>query len=417
MTAARRAFVAVALGAVLLGALAVPSAAVAWTAPFAASPGYSNLGDLAMDGAGRTTIVWYTEGSSMDGRLLRADGSFGPTQVLGLGSAQVGADDHGNSYLVGNGPSGVNERRIYYRRISASGALGPALPLSPPGADAVDPALAVDPAGDVVAAWDVRNPDPEPRYRVQIRAVSRSGDRSAIQTMPGYGAIPHVAMDPGGDATVFWWKKNGFDAVQRDGSAGVFGAPIQVSATGFGTHQVLMDASGGTTFLYKPASLSHASDAYLIARRLSSAGDLGAPLRVGKAGRGAVASAMDGSGNVLIVWAPYTDGPHAVRDRVLSAGGALGPPQAISTGPALAPDVAVNPVGDAVIGWGEPNRPGQSVDVIERSADGTLGSRQQLAGSNLYNGAPAVGIADDGRAIAAWTRWSDPLTVRLSTDP
>jgi hypothetical protein len=224
-------------------------------------------------------------------------------------------------------------------------------------------------------------------------------------------------MDSGGDATVFWWRKNGFDAVQRR-SSGAFDAPVHVSAIGVGTHQVLMDSSGKTTFLYKPGTLSHPSDAYLLVRRLSQAGDLGPPMRVGKVGRGGGEFALDGSGNALIVWAPSTDRRRAVRDRVLSENGVLGPTQAISTAPAYGADVAVNAAGDAVIGWLQPEASGRnSMHVVDRAADGTLGPQHEFAAAGLYNWAPFLGLDDSGRAVAAWTRRTDADQVLLSVDP
>jgi hypothetical protein len=419
MAARRQAWWAGALLALLLVVVATPSGAFAWTVPAAVSPAAqdASLSNMAMDAAGKATIAWSALNGPTDARVRRADGSLAPIAVVDNGEEfpDVATDGHGNSYFVWSGFDG-STNRIYFRRLSSSGVLGPTLTLSAGTVDAIEPAIAVDSVGDAVVAWDIRSTS-DPKYQVQIRAVAARGKKSTTRTTGKYGAQPRVAMDPGGDATVFWWKWRGFAAIQR-GSDGAFGPRIKVSTAGVGTHEVQMDSNGDATFLYQVAPGLQQDDAVLYARQLPQGGGLGPQLTVGKVGRGRGTFALDGAGDGFIVWAPRTTQPQVLRGRALAANGTLGSVQPLSTKPVFTSDVAVNATGDAVVAWEQDEAGSQtSVDAVRWAADGTLGPVQKLSGSTANNGSPVVGLADSGHAVATWTRVSDHGHVMFSADP
>lgn len=416
---AAKTWLAGAVLALLLSLLASPARAIAWTVPAGVSPSAQDatLTDLAMDTAGRATIAWSALNGPTEARIRRADGSLGPIAVLDGGEVfpKVARDDRGNSYFVWSEFDGSQDR-IYFRKLSSTGVLRPTLTLSAPGVEAISPEIAVDSTGDAVVAWQI-NRNSDPKSQVEIRAVSSTGKRSAIRTMGSYGAQPRVAMDSGGDATIFWWRWHGFDAIQRH-SDGAFGSRVQVSTAGLGTHQVMMDSRGDATFLYQTLPIFHPSDGTLYVRRLSQAGRLGPALRVGTVGKGAGTLALNGAGDGLIVWAPRTDRMETLRGRALSATGTLGSVQSISTKGAFAAKVVVNAAGDAVIAWEQAEGNDRtSVNVVERAADGTLGSIHTLSGSTPTNWNPLVGFDDSGQAVATWTRRTDVGRVMMSVGP
>jgi hypothetical protein len=87
--------------------------------------------------------------------------------------------------------------------------LGPVQGLSAAGRDAGLPHLAVEPDGDAVLAWSRSDGADD---RLQARTRSAAGALGAVQTLSAAGQDaggPRVAVDADGDATVIWGRSDG----------------------------------------------------------------------------------------------------------------------------------------------------------------------------------------------------------------
>jgi len=393
--------------------LAVCGRAFAWTDPVGVSPfeGTGGIFGAGIDSTGRATVAWLAGGgpaghpSRIQARVRRPDGSLGFVRTVGNGSALPFAafamDAGGSSYFIWCDSDGTDDR-LYYRRISPAGALGPRTPMSPPGGDAEDPRIAVNASGQAIVGWTlrVRNPSGPGYFRfVQVRSVGSNGLPGPRQTIDPseQSALSDVAIDPSGDATVIWDRKAGLAAIQRT-SGGMLGPVIPVDDGSRNAH-VAVDSGGSATLVYERGD-------DLSARQLSSVGSLGPRLRVGTLAVGGISHGdftfgLDGAGTALIVW---TRGFESVpRDRTLSPSGTLGSVQLLSDSIGRAPSLGMNSSGDSVIAWHEDvlGTLRQHVWVVQRAADGDLGPAQVISDTERVQD-PLVALNDGGQAIAAW---------------
>jgi hypothetical protein len=402
--------------------LAASGRAFAWTDPVSLSSPDARLLGAGIDSTGRATVAWLAGGGGaghptrIQARARRPDASLGFIKTVGTGSAlplsTLAMDGGGNSYFIWVDSDGV-DNRLNYRKMSPAGTFGPAVPMSPPGGDAVDPRIAVNASGQAIVGWtlEVRNPSGPGSYRfIQVRSVAPNGLAGPIQTLDPYeqSSLRDVAIDPSGDATIIWERKAGLAAIQRT-SGGTLGPVIPVDADQREAH-VAVDAGGNSTLLYV-----HGED--LVARQLSSAGSRGPRLRVGTLERdftrGDFTFGLDGSGTALIVWTPgFTGVPH---DRILSPSGTLGPVQVLSASMGREPALGINSSGDAVITWlaQAPGNFNWQVQAVQRAADGDVGPTETISAAGPRVDDPLVALNDSGQAITAW----EARRVEISAGP
>jgi hypothetical protein len=151
---------------------------------------------------GNALVVWnqFEAGTNrVQARRRSAAGVPGPVLTVSTpgrdaSPAAVAEDGKGNALIVWPGFDGHNTR-IQSRTLSATGALGPIVFLSAPGADAFYPAIAMNPLGRAFIVWSRDD-------QIQGRARSGSGALSAVQNFSAAGAaaFPQAAITAGGDA-------------------------------------------------------------------------------------------------------------------------------------------------------------------------------------------------------------------------
>jgi hypothetical protein len=319
---------------------------------------------VALDAEGDALIVWsWYDGSKsrVHARALSAAGALGPLKTISLttqtsGSARVAFDGDGTALIAWIAYDGTYPR-ILARTRSAAGVLGPVRYLSAAGESARNPQVAVNPNGFAVVVWE--------RFagaKWQVQARTRvAGAFRPIVTLSAAGqdaSNVQVALGAAGDAVVLWRHYVGgrVQTRTRSRSTGVYG-PIQTLAdnsVGYDP-QVALDADGDAVFVWTGADGSNYG---IKARRRSAAGALGPVLTFSPAGQHAATPqvAIDGGGNVVIVWANNIPGnpTQHILARTRSAAGALGPVQTLSatTGQNAAyPEVALSPGGLAVVVW------------------------------------------------------------------
>jgi hypothetical protein len=384
--------------AALALALAAPAGAE-WAAPLelSAVSGNARLPQVAIAPSGVATVVWEAEDGPahlVQARRIDAGGAAGPViDVSEPGerafNARVAVDAAGDATVVWERPAGP-DWIARTRRIDPAGALGAARDVSPAGAVARLPRVAVDASGVATVLWRVEGADDVLQARRvdpagalgPVLDVSAPGDVLGHEVVASSGAalaawsrldgggyvaearivgaasppfplsdpgvdaqVGGVASAPGGDATVVW--ETGAHAIQarRAGAAGPAGA-VHDLGTG-DAPQVAVDASGAAAVVWLGAAESVA-----LRRLAPTPGDAQTLSAAGETAEGA-AVAVDGTGNAVVAWRSFADAGDLVRARGASVGGALAAPADVS---ALSeevepPRLAVDAAGDAVAAW------------------------------------------------------------------
>lgn len=195
--------------------------------------------------------------------------------------------------------------------------------LSPAGQDASKSQVAVYPDGDAVFVW--RRSDGT-YYRVQARALSASGALSAVQTLSAAGQDaeePQVAAGAMGPA-VFAWQRHDGTNVRVQGRvrsmSGMLSGVVTLSPAGRDATvpQVGVDASGDAVFVWQRFD---GVDLRAQARARSSTGVLGPVQNLSAAGGDVYIPqvAVDPMGNAVFVWQWDADGPDRIQTRERSA--------------------------------------------------------------------------------------------------
>jgi hypothetical protein len=210
-----------------------------------ASAGAPRYPAIAFDRAGDAFALWSVDAAGRHGVQLairRRGGRFGAPATLSAGkgdadSPRLAVDARGDVVAVWRqcnddefqcGDEGNWLIRATYR--PAGGPAEAPVALSAPGRDGEDPAVAIGGTGDAVVLWD--------RFDNELNTVESSrrpadGTFSAVTTLAAPALDPQVAMDSAGDAIAAWLKESGPDLEQ----AIVQSAVRLAGGNGFGAAQ------------------------------------------------------------------------------------------------------------------------------------------------------------------------------------
>jgi hypothetical protein len=333
----------------------------------------SGTGDLtpevATDASGDSVFVWSrfdpsdfvlarrlsSAGTASNLIQLSRSGDPGP-----FGAPEVATDRNGDTVATWVN-IGLNPNRVQARTLSSSGALGPIRNVSPAGEIGSSPQVATDRSGDSVITWVQEDGVDGDGDVVQARQMSVNGSLGTIQDLSapsGRAFAPQVASAPDGN-TVFTWLR--FDG-SKDRAEGRTMSPTGSLGSTFGVTpggpsardpQVAIDAAGDAVFTWQRFD---GSDDRIQFRARTAAGALGAITNVSSASGDAYAprfaSREDGSG--VFVWLRFDGANDRVQARTLTAAGALGNVQSLSTAgaDAVTPEVAIGSTsGPAVATW------------------------------------------------------------------
>jgi hypothetical protein len=467
--------------------LALPASAQAtWTAPVDISgPGQdASAPQVAVDPNGNAVFVWQrpdgTDCSPFPGvpcyrvqaRVRSATGVLSPVQTLSAPGQpatepQVAVDPNGNAVFVWQRYDGTTDcggypcLRIEARARSSSGVLSPVQALS--SSESTDPELAIDGSGNTVFVWEYFDRTATCRnaalgehvgcFRIQTRVRSAAGALSAIQNLHPEvginGGSPEVAVDASGNAVFVWLNEAFMEGCGDDNespcvwiqtrvrSAGSL-SPIQGLSYYGGRHSagdasVAVDPNGNAVFAWSIVDWNNYECYFpcvrVQARARSADGTLsGTPFLSAAGADGAGAElGVDQSGNAVFVWAlfDYTCNCGHIEARVRSATGALSATQTLSGVKAGAPDIAVDPDGNAVVVWaksgGGAGCGGSGCNRIEaraRSAAGALSSAQFLSAPGQHADSPHVAVTPTGNAVGVWRRFNGTnWVVQAATGP
>jgi hypothetical protein len=278
------------------------------------------------------------------------------------------------------------------------------------------PVLAIAPAGEVLVAWTGSGNHP----RVASRLPGRQFGKPTV--LPDTGHVAGLAIDARGKALLLTTHvKRGVGLQLRLNerpAGGDFGPPLTIRRSGVGSYATLAAAPNGRALVVWSATDG------LVAAVRAPGGSFGQPMPLtdnscsGSLGAGAAGISDDGY--ALVAWGERGSGDYGeevgdgcfntarmsetLPDGSFSRPIDLGRPSA----PARRATVAVDGPGNAAVAVGDTRF---RVAVRFRQAGGQMGDQFDLAGPRL-GGFPALAIAPDGAALAAWSE-NDGDHVRI----
>jgi hypothetical protein len=321
--------------------------------------------------------------------------------------SQIAVDKWGNAiaaWTLDENPGAQNagDLRVQASYRPAGGGFGAPVTLSAGGEDAAEPQVAISRAGhgEAIVAW-TRGDD------VEASSFDHHGF-SASETVSDEAQSsfqPQVAIDNGGDAVAVWTR---FDGPNQEVQAafrpddGSFGAPKPISDAGEDSFepQVGMDAAGNALSAWTVSSDFHVESAFAPA-----GGSFGSTSVLSDPDSSQPDVAVSQQGRAIVVW----NGPGgAIQSRFRERGGPFGGVETISATGAFTPKVGMSLNGNAVAVWARDLGTNAVIEGAYRPKNGTFGAPAPASepGANTYE--PQVAVAEDGDAIALWTRIDGP---------
>jgi hypothetical protein len=322
-----------------------------------------------------------------------AGGTFGPPGAPMSGGVQhsqsrPAIDNQGNviiAFVTSGGSFTYPVIHVAERPAGATTDFGGTQTLSAYSESTADPRIAMDANGNAVVSWTAffnpsSAPDIEPRIQAAYRPVAGSGLFGTTQTISLPGTIPNSnplpdgnaqhsvpAFAPNGDAMVVWDRFDGngafyrVQAALRPKATGTFGAPIDVSPTGFQAvlPRVAYDPSGGAYVAWMEGTAPSGSRIQVAYQ--PAGGNFGVGIQVSAAGVNAhdPRLGIDGQGRPAVLWTADLGGNNQlVQASSAEAGGtAFVPPSNVSDAGELSdpvdgvPELSVSAGAQAVGVW------------------------------------------------------------------
>jgi PKD repeat protein len=403
-----------------------PDAGAGWIAPVPVSQAgvAGSEPQVAVDGAGNTTVVWVS-GSSPNRNIRSAyrptDGSWEASisllnGILDCHDPQLAVNPSGTAVVVADCDAGAAGMNSAYRA-SAGGSWTPNVVSG--STSGTEPRVALDGAGNAVLVWAKSDDTVQSSYRPAIGSWA-----GALQASPvGATALnPQVAIGPGGYAWAIWRHKLNreagdpvvtVEAIRRQGSAAWDAATLSTvsrpvatktapiaegeprlawSANGqkriavWGYKNDLGDlfmqegwGEGGETGLWGEPDIS----------LLDAAADIELPQVV-----------IDNQGRSVSAWRSFGEGGFGVKASTTaftnSPWSSPATLDSFETSVAV-PQIAGDPAGDATIVW---NSIGGVITAVTRPAGGAFAPSTPISTGGKSDPRIAMDTAGDG--IAAW---------------
>jgi hypothetical protein len=354
----------------LLASSSSPAEAAPWGAPeeISVPGGSASWSQVGIDGDGDATAIW----TRSDGLHLVAQAAERP--VGGVWSAPV----------------------------DLSGASG----------NAESPTIAVDPAGDAVAAWKLRLAGSEAIETAYKPAGGVWGAPEAVEFGAAVVETPALAIDEAGDAILVWRQGVGGNQVILATSrpaGGSWASPSAISSSALdaegpdvamspdGTAVVAWQSSNGAASVVETNTLP-LSGSWTGEEGISLPATVTEPPHI----------VADASGDFFAIWSRSGTGLVA-EVAVRPAGGGWQAPEQLST-PALeahAPQLAVDSAGDAVAAWWRFDGSVGSVEGASRVAGGPWTAPVRLSPVGAEAEAPQAAMSPAGVAQVVWSGWHE----------
>ena len=336
-----------------------------------------------------------------------------------------------------NNQDGFASDGIYAQRYNAAGAAQGTefrVNTTAPG-NQTQPAVAIDPSGDFVVAWESADASQDGIFfqRFNAAGVKQGAETRANTFTTNQQTYPAVAMDAAGDFVIAW-QSSGQDTAaptvptfgvyaQRYNAAGVAqGAEFQVNTTTAANQwypTVAMDGPGDFVIAWQSVNQDPGGTPGIYAQRYNAAGAAqGGEFRVNTTTADVQAfpsAAMDADGDFVIAWHSVNQDPNigVYAQRYNAAGVAQGGEFRVNTTTTSVQayaSVAMDPDGDFVVAW-------QSYSQDVASSYGIYAQRYSAAGAPLdsefrvntttagQQQMPAVAIDAGGDFVVAWASY------------
>ncbi len=303
------------------------------------------------------------------------------------------------------------------------GSLGAAAPRAAPswlvpfdistsGTDALVPVVAMDPRGNLMAVWAQAV-----NSHWTVLAAKRNAGRPwsrprAISSATNDAASPQLVIDGQGNAVAVWQWFNSENAVVQaatfDGKKSRWSSPINLSPPGRDSvaPRLAINDHGAAVALWTSLTL----DGWTIQATSRPAGGIwekAADLVGPMAGTASPDIAIDPSGNAVAAWASTTGTAWNVEAAYRPSGAAWSSTVDLSepdrTGP-IAPQVEIDPNGDAEVVWSQAGGQGSAIELSTRSATrGTWTVPRIISPSSAVAVAPLIVTDRRGDAAVVWT--------------
>jgi hypothetical protein len=309
----------------------------------------------------------------------------------------------------------VNESNYLLLQVAARDAAGnwsQAQTLTPAsGWNAAEPAVAVGPAGNAVAIWDIYQVNPPNQLLVQASTRPAHGTWGPVVTVSATGgSVPQIAMDANGNAIAIWTQNGVIDsATLRAG--GAWSAPVALSGTTASSPTLAVNAKGDAVAGWKTSN-----GAVFVAERKSGTWTASTVIAPAAFRAGGPHVALNGPGDAAIAWSGR--GTTLVATR--AANGSWSSPTTLSTSSAgLTARVALDDAGNAVAVFALVKLSGNSyvypLQAVSRPAGGAWGSAVTISGPNDSSGSINLGATPLGTFVAGWV--DGLLNVRSAIRP
>ncbi len=305
---------------------------------------------------------------------------------------------------------------------SAAPAAAPAPPkwltprdLSGAGADAVIPDVAVDPKGDLVVVWAQAKQSNWTVQAVDRPAGGAWSSAKALSVPADHVASPQIVI-VGSNVVAVWERYDGRNliaqAADRDPVTGAWQVPISLSLPGRDAlaPRVAVDARGDMVAVWASVSLS----GWTIESAYRPAGrpwQTPVPLEPPQAGTAAPEVVLDPSGNAVAAWASSSGSGWRVHTVYRGPAGLWSKPRAISApdpSGSVAPQLALDGAHGVTAVW---SRSLGTNTVIELATGDVLtgiwGKPKQVSPVGSDALAPLIAVNRLGDGAIVWTR-SDP---------
>jgi hypothetical protein len=405
------------LFALALWAASAAQAAPAWLTPAELSaPGSNGITPVVRtDDRGDAIAVWdrsngtntivqaasRTAGATWQPAVdLSASGQSAIEQVLAVDPA----GDAVAAWVRSNGSNKIVEAALR----SPSGAWGSAIALSAPGEDANEPEVAFDAKGDAIAVWD-RSDGTNLIVQAALHPAGGSWQEPVNVSLPGRTAeLPRVAMDAAGDAVAVWERFNGANIVIQSASlpaGGKWSEPERISEKGSeaGAPEVASDAAGDAFALFERSNGVN-EIAEVAERPAGGSWQPAVPLSPPGRDGGEAHVAVDAGGDAAAIW-QLAGGPHLIIEAATrAAGGAWGAPVELSAPEATgtSPHIALAGPADALAVWTLAEGGHKFVQGASGRAGGAWGAATGVGSPSSDANNPDVAVDARGDGVAVW---------------
>ncbi len=367
---------------------------------------------------GTVTAVWHRNGTN---KIVQAatrppGGIFGaPVNLSAAGQDASGPSiataPDGTATVVWVRDNGTNQIAQAATR-PPGGVFGAPVDLTAPGQDSGPWDIAAAPDGTVTVLL-ARLIGTKFVIQAATRPPGGSFGAPVNLSTPGQDAFwSRIAISPDGTATAVWYASNGSNDIIQTATrppGGSFGPPVNLSVTGEDARfpELAAATDGTVTVVWER---DEGSDRIIQTATRPPGGVFGAPVNLSATGQEAegpqIAIAADGTATA--VWSAWDGSMYAVQASTRPPGGVFGSPVDLSFSDQNAkfPQIATAPDGTATAVFQSNDGSDDIAQAATRPPGGSFGAPVDLSATGDDARDAQIAIAQDGTAHSVWGRWN-----------